>query len=182
MGLTEMNKPTESYIAPLILISWLILWCFVVPLLLMIVHGLIQNRWMLQNTSRVWSYTSIAAAVWFLTIAVPLVFWFKWSDIPWRILAGLAAWSLLGGWHWGYFALNLMNHSSAPVGQPVEFKIVHHLKGTVEIRAVGEAYDGITFRYSTSLWRDHGGEEKGTAPGLVYRGRLGLLWGEFRDQ
>jgi hypothetical protein len=45
-----------------------------------------------------------------------------------------------------------------------------------------ENYDGIMFACSKSIRQDHGGEEKGTAPGLVYRGRLGLLWGEFRDQ
>jgi hypothetical protein len=167
---------------PLLMVSWFIVWFFIAPLVLVYAHGLVQNRWMLQNTSREWRYIAVATVAWFLTIAVPLVLWFKWGEVPWRQLAGLAGWSLVAGWHWGYFALNLMNHSSTAVGQPVEFKSVHLLKGTIEIRAIGDDYDGIIFECSTSLWRKRGAWDTGTAPGFVYRGKLGLYWAELPEK
>jgi hypothetical protein len=145
-----MGRQSGGYLLPLILIFGFVVW-FVLPLPLGIIHGLVQNRWMLQDTSRAWAYIGVVAAVLFLAIAIPLVI-FQRSLFQWSVLLGLAGWSLLSGWYGGPIALNLRNHSSTAHGQEVEFKIVHLLKGLVEIQAVGETTTEDTFKCSTSLW------------------------------
>jgi hypothetical protein len=180
MEAAKMGRQSGGYLLPLILIFGFVVW-FVLPLPLGIIHGLVQNRWMLQDTSRAWAYIGVVAAVLFLAIAIPLVI-FQRSLFQWSVLLGLAGWSLLSGWYGGPIALNLRNHSSTAHGQEVRFKIVHLLKGLVEIQTVEEDNDKITFKCSTSLWTSHYHPETRTAPGLVYRGRLGLLWGEFKDK
>jgi hypothetical protein len=166
----------------LILVVLIIAWFSLLPVFV-IFQGVLHDRWVLQETSREWTYMGIVAAASFVPVAGAfLCLWNRWEPFPWRELAGFALWSIIGASYGGQLTLNLLNHSSVAIGQPVEFRSVHLLKGTIEIQAVGDDYDGITFRYSTSLWKRLGAWDRGTAPGLVYRGRLGLLWAEFRDK
>jgi len=169
-------------------LSWVVTGILIVGLTSLpmfgILRGIIQDRWILQNNPREFIYMGVMASLLFVPMAVALS-WLtriRWEPFPWRELGGWAICSLLSGWYGGPIMLTLRNHSSTAPGQLVEFKIVHHLKGLVEIRAIGESYDGIIFTCSKSLWQERGGEDVGTAPGLVYRGRLGLLWGEFKDK
>jgi hypothetical protein len=173
------STPVSTSIAIILCLAWFALW----PAFF-IAHGVIQNRWMPQDTSRVWVYMCVVAAVLFLSItgAYLWLIWNRWEPFPWRELGGLALYSLLSGWSGGNVALNLLNHSSAAPGRPAEFKIVGHGRTTVSLRIVGEDYDGITFKCGQTKWASHYHPETGMAPGLVYRGRLGLLWGEFKDK
>jgi hypothetical protein len=172
------RTPVSTSIVVVLIIAW-----YAVAPLFVIFQGVLHDRWVLQETSRKWTYMGIVAAASFVPVAGAFLYlWNRWEPFPWRELAGFALWSIIGAWYGGELTLNVLNHSSSVPGQAVEFKIVDLLKGTVEIRAVGETYDGITFRYSTDLWRKLGAWETGTAPGIVYRGRLGLLWGEFKDK
>ena len=177
-----MSRPsTPIFISIVIVVSFV--WWFAALPLFVILQEAIHDRWMLQETSREWAYMGIAAAASFLPVAGTLLWlWKKWEPFPWSALAGLAAWSLLAAWYGGQLTLNLLNHSSAVPGQPAEFKIIGHQRTTVILRIVGEDYDGTTFTCGNSEWSSHYRSETGTAPGHVYRGRLGLLWGEFKDK
>jgi len=158
----------------------MVLW-LALPFMLSILDSVIGDHWLIQDTSREFIYMGVVAAVAFLIIAVPFL-WSQWGHVPWRGLAGFALYSLFSGWMGGDIALNVLNHSSTAIGQPAEFKVVKGLKQAVSIRIVGEDYDGITFTCGITNWRAHHGDDPGPTLGYVYRGRLGLLWGEFRDK
>jgi hypothetical protein len=177
-----MDRPSTP-ISNSIVIVLILAWFALLPVFF-IAHGVFRDRWMIQDTWRIWAYMGVVASVLFLSITGAFLWltWTRWEPFPWRVVGGFVLYSLFSGWSGSNIAINVLNHSSTAAGQVVEFKIVHHLKGAVEMRAVGEDYDGIGFRCSTSLWTSHYRRETGTAPGIVYRGRLGLLWGEFRDK
>jgi len=166
-----------------IVAGMLVLWIVSLPLFV-VFRGYVQNRWMLQDTPRQLVCGGAVAALFFLPMAVALIVLArsKASSLPWRTIGGWALCSALSGWHGGPIALNLGNHVCSAAGQAVELKAVKHSKQTVSLRIVGDAYDGITFTCGTGTWRAHLGRERGTVPGVVYRGRLGLLWSEFRDK
>jgi len=179
-----MDRPSTPVFTSIVVVL-IIAWFGLLPLFV-VVKVVLHDRWVLQETSREWTYMGLVAAASFVPVAGAFLYlWNRWEPFPWRELAGLALWSIIGASYGGPLALNLLNHSSTAIGQPVEFEVVHRLKGAVELRALGENYDGITFKHSTSLWRKYGvwgAWETRNIPGLVYRGRLGLLWGEFRDK
>jgi hypothetical protein len=164
----------------LVLVAFLIAW-FAMPLVLGLTRGMVHNRWMLQETSREYGYMVGVAIAWLIPILVTYL-WVTWGDSAWRDIGGLVAWSVLTGMVGGQFFLKLMNHDAAALGHPVEFKIIGHERVAVRLRVVGEDYDKITFKCGVVRWREHYREPAGAAPGMIYRGRLGLLWGEFLDK
>jgi hypothetical protein len=164
----------------LVLVAFLIAW-FAMPLVLGLTRGMVHNRWMLQETSREYGYMVGVAIAWLIPILVTYL-WVTWGDSAWRDIAVLVAWSVLTGMLGGQLFLNLTNHDSAALGHPVEFKCVGHERVTVRVRAVGEAYDRITFQRGVVRWSEQHRAPTGNVPGMIYRGRLGLLWGEFRDK
>jgi hypothetical protein len=161
----------------LVLVALLMVW-LALPLGLVFANGFVQDRWMLQESSRDYVAMVLVGLAWLLPIAT-VYLWYTRGHGGWRELAGLLAWAILTGVVSGHLFVNLVNHVDTAIGQPVAFKSVRHERVSVRLRAVGEAYDGVTFRYGVKRWRDHAHQPEGTAAGLVYRGRLGLYWGEL---
>lgn len=152
--------------------------------LFVVFRGMVQNRWMLQDTPSELAHGGAVFAVVFVPLAATLL-WLTRSHgggVPWAALGGWALCSALSGWYGGPVVLNLRNHASDVPGQAVELAAVKHLKQAMSVRILGEAYQGITFTCEAGTWRKHYSEARRTAPGLVFRGRLGLLWVEFREK
>jgi hypothetical protein len=164
----------------LLTVAAVIVW-LALPLVLGIARGMVHGRWMLQESPREYGFMVGVGIAWLLPIMAGYV-WSTWGNVDWRGGVGLFAWSILSGVVGGQLVLNLANHAETAHGQAVEFKIVGQERVAVRLRIVDDAYDGVTFKCARGQWHYHRRGPAGTAPGMIYRGRLGLLWGEFREQ
>jgi hypothetical protein len=179
IGMTKRTTPVLNTVIALFVLVWLVL----LPVSF-VVHWILGDHWILQRTWKVEVAVVITAAVLF-ALVVSTYLWSTWSErepLSWSGIVGLACYSLLSGWSTGNVVLNVLNHTNAAIPQFVQFKIVRLQRNAVDIRALGEAYDGITFWCGLSLWRASGGYDKGTAPGRLYRGKLGLYWAEIPEK
>jgi hypothetical protein len=175
-----MTRPAgSSWLIVGLLVLWLASLVFLVAF-----RGAIQDRWMLQDTPKELAYAGIVSALFFLPVVIALIGMARArrQSFPWHELGGWILCSALSGWYGGPIALNLRNHSGSASAQPVEFKAVKHLKQAMSLRIAGEGYDDVTFTCAIGTWRKHYVEARRTASGFIYRGRLGLLWGELREK
>ena len=109
------RTPVSTSIVVVLIIAW-----YAVAPLFVIFQGVLHDRWVLQETSRKWTYMGIVAAASFVPVAGAFLYlWNRWEPFPWRELAGFALWSIIGAWYGGELTLNVLNHSSSVPGQAV---------------------------------------------------------------
>jgi hypothetical protein len=153
-----------------------------IPIASAIALGTVQDRWMLQDTPYRFAAMAVATVVWFTLGAVPVGL--LRVQLSGRILGGLVLWAALGSSYLGPLALTLLNGvGDKGPAQAVEFQIVSHLKQLVRLQVTGAGPEAVTFTCTQRKWQSLlAGRPNSNPPGLVRRGRLGLLWGEFVER